>query len=344
MRALIEAIRSGVNLVGTNTKGFLCQWYHEGVWTYQHLTDHQFNIYFTPDRELHPDLPKMEAMCNGTNINSNFKELWFNTGDMIPAMVDGMTLGYYRSNGIRDWPFANQRTQLAPFFDLTVTIEEIIDYLRNGEDAPTWFAFEGTNPGDNFLRVDQVKSKDEYQATLQIAGKSFTLHYDPKLVLSIECETLAQYSQRHPEAGRSLALGARRSLGSLYPNSVSIYQPPKALTIMAELMDDPRYMSTYGHLPFPEFDIVTDTGNRIEFTYSRNVECVPLISGIINSSAYTLDGANEGILVVPDVILPSEYIMLSTKLYEAISAYLGSHDASSPENEIFLKSFLLAYF
>lgn len=263
--------------------------------------------------------------CHRGEVDVVFKDHPNKFNYLIGRLGDAINLAYLDHRDLNRWiPRIIDRDMTRGYFNLLVTVRTILRHLKANEET---FPLDVELGADTVLPMTLGRWASEPEKVLwayRLEGrKVLTTLDDPEPRHTMASESLAMWCARNKlvvdELIEQLRNEARARFGVEFH-----YDTPVGLTILAELMDHPKYLSTYGHLPAPHIE---GTKDGVSLTLSPSEEHGRILEMEIEDKHFCVSVESGAILDLPEDILPSDYLKLNVVLITYIYNYFGNHDA-----------------
>ncbi|QGZ14477.1 hypothetical protein [Photobacterium phage PDCC-1] len=263
--------------------------------------------------------------CSQGKVDVIFKEHPNKFNYLIGRLGDAVNLAYLDHRDINRWiPRIVDRDITRGYFNLLVTIRTILRHLKaNEEDFPFPIKLNEDTTLPMFLgrysdHPDLILWSFELEGT-----EIWQFLDDPEPCHTPTSERLAMWCSRNELVVDELIQQLRQEAKTRFGVEFH-YDPPVGLTILAELMDHPKYLSTYGHLPAPHIE---GTKDGVSLSLSPSEEHGRILEVEIEDKHFCVSVESGAVLDLPEDILPSDYLKLNVVLITYIYNYFGNHDA-----------------
>ncbi|AUR80983.1 hypothetical protein FDJ25_gp175 [Vibrio phage Aphrodite1] len=263
--------------------------------------------------------------CRRGKVDVVFKEHPNKFNYLIGRLGDAVNLAYLDHRDINRWiPKIVDRDITRGYFNLLVTIRTILRHLKANEED---FPFPIKLNEDTALPMFLGRYSDHPDLILwsfELEGTERWLFLDdPEPCYTPVSEYLAMWCSRNELVVDELIQQLRHEAKARFGVEFH-YEPPIGLTILAELMDHPKYLPTYGHLPAP---CIKGESNNVTLSMRPSEEHGRILEVEIEGKHFCVSIESGAVLDLPEDILPSDYLKLNVVLVTYIYNYFGDHNA-----------------
>ncbi|QCW23106.1 hypothetical protein HWC35_gp016 [Vibrio phage USC-1] len=263
--------------------------------------------------------------CSRGKVDVVFKEHPNKFNYLIGRLGDAVNLAYLDHRDINRWiPRIVDRDITRGYFNLLVTVRTILRHLKANEES---FPFPIKLIEDSTLPMFLGRYSDHPDLILwsfELEGTEIWQFLDdPEPCHTPTSERLAMWCSRNELVVDELIQQLRQEAKARFGVEFH-YDLPVALTILAELMDHPKYLSTYGHLPAP---CIEGGPNNVTLSMRPSEEHGRILEVEIEGKHFCVSIESGAVLDLPEDILPSDYLKLNVVLVTYIYNYFGDHDA-----------------
>ncbi|QAU04257.1 hypothetical protein [Vibrio phage 2 TSL-2019] len=263
--------------------------------------------------------------CSRGTVDVAFKESPNKFNFLIGRLGDAVNLAYLDHRDINRWiPKIVDRDMTRGYFNLLVTVRTILRHLKANEEK---FPFPVELGEETVLPMSIGRWASEPEKILwsyRLEGsKVLTVLDDPEPRHCMASESLAMWCGRNKSVVDELIQQLREEAKARFGVEF-YYDVPISLTILAELMDHPKYLATYGHLPAPN---ITGDSSNVTLSMRPSEEHGRILEVEIEGNHFCVSIESGAVLDLPEDILPSDYLKLNVVLITYIYNYFGNHDA-----------------